>query len=525
MSKTREILQLASSILEILHSDFEFKKDVGCTVEISIRYLIRQLIPQRWVTVFVIFFGTFNIYSMRTFLPLIITEMVQTVKKNEKFMNDACTDGHNQHNTFVEYNQTLAASSNTIFQWSEKTQGIILSSFYWTYIFTNILGGMLVERYGGKRCLGITIFLTSTLTLISPISIQWGGSTAFICLRALSGLIGGMMHSSIGVLAAQWIPLSERTRGYTFVLAGQPLGSVFGITVSGLILQYVSDGWPIVFYFFGCIGLLSFFINWAFCYDTPHDNPFITESEAQYLKENIRDVHKNKSAVPWRSILTSGPIWALLILLLGKNWALSTMSNGMPKYLSSVLKFSVRDNAFFTSLPHLGTWLIGFFTSPFIDSLITKRQMGVTQVRKMSVTFSTALQGVFVVLMSYAGCHGALVVTFFTISTLLRGFSYSSSKMNVRDLAPNYVGVITGFIMGIQNLSAIISPYVMGIMTENQTMSEWSSVFWLTFLVLFITNVIYLILGSGELQKWNDPTFLKDKVSDGINVTDDVTRF
>ncbi|KAJ8668265.1 hypothetical protein QAD02_009928 [Eretmocerus hayati] len=469
-------------------------------------------VPQRWVTVFVIFFGSFNIISMRTFLPLIITQMVAPVKKDKHLMGEECPDSNSNNITFTSNHHANGTSTRELSHWSEYTQGIILSSFHWTFLVTNILGGLIAEKYGGKRCLGLCILFTSVLTLLTPTSIHWGGSTAFICIRALMGLPGGIKHPAMEILAAKWIPLSERSRAYTLILAGGPFGSVFGTTIAGLILQYVDNGWPIVFYALGSLGFLSFFVHYALCYDKPSENPYISHSEVQYLDENLKDIHDEKPATPWRFILTSAPVWALIISVVGRSWSATTLANGMPKYMSSVLKFSIRDNALFSSLPVLGSWVIGFFTSSIVDSLIAKNQMKITQVRKIGATVSSVVAGSFVIGASYAGCNGVLVVLLFTISILLKGFSYSSIKLNMRDLSPNYVGVITGLVRGISNFSSILSPYVVGIMTGNQTMSEWREVFWMTFIILFLTNIIYIIFGSGDLQKWNDPTYLKNDI-------------
>ena len=37
------------------------------------------------------------------------------------------------------------------FGWSEFQVGIILSSFYFGYMFTLIVGGYLADKYGGKK--------------------------------------------------------------------------------------------------------------------------------------------------------------------------------------------------------------------------------------------------------------------------------------------------------------------------------------------------------------------------------------
>ena len=52
------------------------------------------------------------------------------------------------------------------FDWDEKTQGIILSAFYYGYILTHIPGGLLAQRYGGKHTLGFGILSTAVSSLI-----------------------------------------------------------------------------------------------------------------------------------------------------------------------------------------------------------------------------------------------------------------------------------------------------------------------------------------------------------------------
>lgn len=60
-----------------------------------------------------------------------------------------------------------------------------------------------------------------------------------------------------------------------------------------------------------------------------------------------------------------------------------------------------------------------------------------------------------------------------------------------------------GFVNGIAVLSGVISPYLIGILTTNQTLQEWKIVFWIMFVILISVNLIYLFWGSGKVQKWN----------------------
>ena len=46
--------------------------------------------------------------------------------------------------------------------------GLILGSFYYGYIVTQIPGGWLGSQFGGKYLFGFAVLLTSTLTMLTP---------------------------------------------------------------------------------------------------------------------------------------------------------------------------------------------------------------------------------------------------------------------------------------------------------------------------------------------------------------------
>jgi MFS transporter, ACS family, solute carrier family 17 (sodium-dependent inorganic phosphate cotransporter), other len=83
------------------------------------------------------------------------------------------------------------------FDWSEATQGIILSSFYYGYIVTHLPGGMLAERFGGKYSLGFGVLSTAVFTLLTPWTVNIGGATGLIVLRIFEGLGEVSVHRDI----------------------------------------------------------------------------------------------------------------------------------------------------------------------------------------------------------------------------------------------------------------------------------------------------------------------------------------
>ncbi|XP_014232260.1 sialin-like [Trichogramma pretiosum] len=464
-------------------------------------------IPQRWVIVTMGFLGLFSAYHMRICLSIAITEMVESTEKTLELKGETCPGLNNSINS--EGKNDIARTTR-LFDWDEYTQGIILSSFYWGYLFTNLPGGVIAERFGGRHTLGLGILSTSLLTLATPLVVRHGGLRGLIALRVLMGVGEGPTYPALTALLSQWIPEDERSKASALTFSGAYLGTIFGMSASGIILKYTSD-WEVVFYFYGVMGLVAFLLNAAFCYSRPDEHPFISEREAKYLKEKLTNNHANSKSIPWRAILRSKPVWALMIATIGNAWGFITIVSDMPKYLGGVLKFSIESNGYLSSLPYLCKWIVGIVASSFADHLVARGRLSIGQVRKIGSAVAAFGPGVFMVAVSYAGCDKILAVSFLTLGQSLLGCATFSVLANALDLGPNYAGTIMGLVNGISTLSGIFSPYLVGLLTPNSTVDEWRSVFWIVFLMFAVTEVVFLIWGSGELQEWNDPDFLADK--------------
>jgi ACS family sodium-dependent inorganic phosphate cotransporter len=44
---------------------------------------------------------------------------------------------------------------------------------------------------------------------------------------------------------------------------------------------------------------------------------------------------------------------------------------------------------------------------------------------------------------------------------------------------------------------------------EQSTILQWREVFWIVFGVFLVSNLLFIFMGSGELQPWNNPLTMK----------------
>ncbi|XP_018804536.1 PREDICTED: putative inorganic phosphate cotransporter [Bactrocera latifrons] len=464
--------------------------------EWGIRFSRFFLVPQRVILSIMGFFAILNAYTMRICLSVAITELV--VKKNH-------TDDDGSTAVCVADDLDSESSSGGEYEWSEELQGYILSSFYIGYILTHIPGGLLAEKFGGKWTLSLGILSTAFFTVITPLAIIHGGATWLIVVRILMGIGEGTTFPALSVLLAQWVPIKERGKLGALVLGGGQVGTILGNLLSGILLD--AYDWPVVFYFFGGIGLVWFVIFTFLCYSDPTTHPFIKPSEKEYLTKHMGSIGRNKNLppTPWRAILTSLPMWALISAQIGHDWGFYIMVTDLPKYMADVMQFSIKANGLYSSLPYAMMWIFSLGSGFVGDWLISRKIMNITNVRKMMTGLAAFGPAIFMVAASYAGCDRIAVVALFTICMGLMGAFYAGMKLTPLDMSPNYAGTLMAITNGIGAITGVVSPSLVGLMTPNASLLEWRLVFWVAFGVLVITAIVYVIWASGEVQDFNDP--------------------
>lgn len=94
--------------------------------------------------------------------------------------------------TLAPVTTTLAPVHDSLrFDWDEAQKQLILGSFFWGYVLTELPGGRLAELVGGHRVFGHSMFWASVITLVTPVTAHMGYK-AMVILRALLGfMLGG----------------------------------------------------------------------------------------------------------------------------------------------------------------------------------------------------------------------------------------------------------------------------------------------------------------------------------------------
>merc|ERR1719228_2193345 len=304
------------------------------------------------------FLGFANVYAMRVNLSVAIVAMVN---------NTAITN-----NTLVNSSTTCPVVSNVTetqtdgpFDWGEREQGWLLGAFFYGYVATQIPGGRMAEKYGGKRLYGVGVLITAIFTLLTPLAANIS-IYSLVLVRIIEGLGEGVTFPAMHAMLAVWVPPQERSRLAGLIYGGSQAGTVLSLPISG----YLCDvwGWESVFYVFGAIGVVWYVFWWWFVYDTPSLHPRIDPVERRYILDSLGTVRTSDPLpVPWLAIFTSGPVWALIITHVAQNYGLYTFLTELPTYMANVLHFNIKSNAMVSALPYLLMFLVSIGSTQVAD--------------------------------------------------------------------------------------------------------------------------------------------------------------
>ncbi|XP_066276383.1 vesicular glutamate transporter 1-like isoform X1 [Branchiostoma lanceolatum] len=394
------------------------------------------------------------------------------------------------------------------FHWSQLTVGIIHGSFFWGFLLTKVLGGYLAVRFPANRVFGASVLCSACLHMVVPVAadLHYG---VLIFVRILQGLSEGMTFpSSYGVLS-KWAPPLERSRLTSIMVTGQYAGILFGMPLSGVVTEYA--GWPYPFYMYGAFGI-TWSVIWALCvWESPSKDPTVSEEECLFIEKSLGEFYQSSNhqstaqETPWKEILTSAPVYAILVTDTAFKWTLYLLLTNSPSYYMQAFDMQVEASGLITGMPFLFLALCLPIAGSVGDWMRTKEVMSTTNVRRLFNTVGLSLEALCFLII---GCTNSSVasMTLLSVGMASAGLTLSSGyNVNALDISPRYASIIMGLSGAIATFSGILCPIVVGTITVDKTAKQWGYVFIISAVILIASVVVYFFLASGETQPWSNP--------------------
>ncbi|KAL0275646.1 UNVERIFIED_CONTAM: hypothetical protein PYX00_003443 [Menopon gallinae] len=390
----------------------------------------------------------------------------------------------------------------TRYDWDPYLQNIILGCFFWGYICTELPGGRLAEVFGARRIFGYSMLSASILTLLTPVACSVS-HIAVIALRVVLGFMLGATWPAIPPMSAKWIPPMERSKFMANMMASS-LGAALTMPACGYLI--VELGWESVFYVTGMIGVLWSVMWFVLIYDSPAEHPRISAEERAFIEDSIGTTsNKGKAlAVPWKCMLSSFPVWAIIVTHGCSVFGYFTVVNQLPTFTKYILHYNIKENGMLSSLPYFGKYLMAVFTSYLADYLRKSGKLTTTATRKIFTAFAELTPGLLMLVQVYLGHDRVASIAIFTLALTINGAVTAGYLSNGLDIAPNFSGTIFGLANTLSSLGGFLSTLMVGTLTkDNQTYGQWQVVFWILSATYIFGGLTFVIFGTGELQSWN----------------------
>ena len=375
------------------------------------------------------------------------------------------------------------------FGWNAEEQGRILSSFFVGYLLTQILGGWLAERFGGKVVLGCGVIFWSLFTLITPIAAA-GGMVALITARILMGMGEGVTFPSIYALFGRWIPVRERSRSIGILFSMAPLGSVFALLATPWIVGRF--GWEVAFYAFGLIGFVWWIFWQKMSTSGPEQHHRVSATELSEIDGEPGD--STDAPASMSLLLRAAPVWAIVICHFCANWAGYVLLVWTPTYINKGLGVDFASVGVYTMIPMLASFVALNLGGWAADHAI-RRGIDVTRVRKVMQTIGFGGPALVLAGLGYVESV-PLAIFLMSLGNFLGGASAGGFGVNHLDIAPKGAGVIMGLSNTAGTLPGVIGVYVSGLILA--ATSSWTLVFQTAAVINVVGLLIYLTFGSSK---------------------------
>nr|XP_027217377.1 sialin-like isoform X2 [Penaeus vannamei] len=472
----------------------------------------RECWAARYTFALMAFLGLAVEYSLRVNLSIAIVAMAGTseVSATSNASQDVCP---------LTNNGTDSGGKQTEgeFDWDEQTQGLVLGAFYYGYTLTNLVGGRASEHFGGRLVFGLGAATSSFISLLSPLCARTS-TGLFIASRVLMGLSQGVTMPALNSLMATWYPPEERAKFGPLIYGGMQFGTIVCLPVSGwLSASGFLGGWPSVFYVFGALGLLWGVPWFLLVHNRPESHPGISAAELEFIAGHRNTVKKSEIvAIPWRAIITSGPVWACVVMAWGGCFGFYALLTELPTYLANIQHFDMSNSGVLSALPYVCLWVIALLWGALMDRLYASGHLSVRRIRRLSTAFASYTPAVALVVMCFVNCNSTLAIVVLCVAVGCTGTSYSGSILTEQDIAPNLAGTLVGITNTVGSVTGFIAPAAVGAITKgNQgSLSAWRTVFVVAIATYVVTTTLYLFLMSSDVQAWNEPREVKKEVKE-----------
>jgi NNP family nitrate/nitrite transporter-like MFS transporter len=301
-------------------------------------------------------------------------------------------------------------------------------------MFVVLIGGLLGDRFGTKRVLSVSCFLTGLAGALRGLS---GNFTSLAATLFLFGLLNAVIPPVVHKTCGVWFSGRHLGLANGVVAMGMAVGFTVGAMISATVLSPLLGGWRNVLFLYGAISVVIS-VLWL-----------LTRSEPNQIEQSTDSV----STVPLRQALSRviriRDVWILGFILMGQSGCIQGMLGYLPLHLREIGWTGASADGALAAFHAIS--MIGVIPIALLSDRLGSR--------KAVLFAATLMTAIGVGLLSIANV--TMVWASVIIAGIVRdGFMavFMTTIIEIDGVGAAYAGTAMGLVMTLSRLIAFLSP-------------------------------------------------------------------
>lgn len=257
---------------------------------------------------------------------------------------------------------------------SAAQYGFASGVFFIGYILLEVPSNLALHRFGARRWLarimvtwGIVAALFAFVQNFEQLSI----------LRFVLGVAEAGFFPGAILFLSLWVPARHRSKILALFYLAQPLTTVIGAPLAGLLIQqdgvfFGLEGWRFMFLGVAIPAIVVGIIAWFYLKDRPADAKWLTDDEKTWLTAALQhertETESNQKHVSIKHAFSSGRVWMLSFIYFGFIYGLYALAFFLPTIIEGFqtaagTEFDVVQKGLITAIPYLPAAIALYFWS------------------------------------------------------------------------------------------------------------------------------------------------------------------
>jgi len=248
---------------------------------------------------------------------------------------------------------------------SYSQMGLLLSAFAWSYGLAQIPAGILVDRFGPRRALGVGLVLWSFAQIAASFVVSAG---QFVVARVALGLGESPMYIGGTRVCADWFRARDRALPISIFNSSSSLAPALAPPL--LTVLMLAFGWRAMFLIAGVAGF-AVAIAWVALYRNPGDAGIAPAEIALIHADDEQTIeHVGIAQVFW--LLRFKTTWGMFLGFVGVIYIFWLYATWLPGYLEGQRHLSIGSAGILSAVP-LAAGFVGSVTGGVISDQLGKR--------------------------------------------------------------------------------------------------------------------------------------------------------